>query len=113
MKPWRSPVARIAVLSAGYADGYSRRAGRDGDKPVAHAFVRGNAVPLLGRVSMDLIALDVTGLPGVSQGDWVELFGPNMPVDDVAAAAGTIGYELLTGLSRRAERLYLNGPEPG
>jgi alanine racemase len=98
--------ARIAVISAGYADGYLRRAGKDGDKPVAHAFIRGRTVPLLGRVSMDLLALDVTGIPGVGQGDWVELFGPNSPIDEMAAAAGSIGYELLTGLSSRAERVF-------
>ena len=54
----------------------------------------------------------LTGIPGVSQGDWVELFGPNQPIDAVAVAAGTIGYELLTGLSRRAERIYI-GPRDG
>ena len=47
---------------------------------------------------------------GVTEGDWVELFGPNVSIDEVAEAAGTIGYELLTGLSRRAERLYVNRP---
>lgn len=98
---------RIAIVSAGYADGYNRMAGGDADKPGANAAVRGRFVPILGRVSMDLIALDVTGVAGVSQGDWVELFGPNLPIDDVATAAGTIGYELLTGLSRRAERRYV------
>ena len=103
--------ARIAIVSAGYADGYNRMAGGDADKPGAQAYVRGKFVPILGRVSMDLIALDVTGLAGVSQGDWVELFGPNLPIDEVATAAGTIGYELLTGLSRRAERIYLNAPD--
>jgi alanine racemase len=102
--------ARVAIVSAGYADGYLRRAGKDGDKPVAHAFIRGRTVPLLGRVSMDLLALDVTAIPGVGQGDWVELFGSNIPVDEVAAAAGSIGYELLTGLSRRAEQVYVNAP---
>jgi alanine racemase len=56
---------------------------------------------------MDLIAVDVTGIVGIVEGDWVELFGPNIPIDDVAEAAGTIGYEFLTGLSRRAERRYL------
>lgn len=105
--------SRIAIVSAGYADGYLRRAGKDGDKPVAHAFVRGKSVPLLGRVSMDLLALDVTGIPGIGPGHWVELFGPNIPVDEVAAAAGSIGYELLTGLSRRAERAYLGRPTSG
>jgi alanine racemase len=59
-------------------------------------------------VSMDLLAVDVTDVPGVLRGDWVELFGANVAVDDVAAHAGTIGYELLTALGRRYERRYLN-----
>ena len=101
---------RVAVLAAGYADGYHRLAGATDAQPGAHAWVRGRAAPLLGRVSMDLIAVDVTDLVGVAEGDWVELFGPNVPVDEVAEAAGTIGYEFLTGLSRRAERAYLNRP---
>ena len=103
---------RIAVLSAGYADGYHRLAGSIDGRPGAFAFVRGRQAPLLGRVSMDLIAIDVTGIAGVSEGDWVELFGPNMPIDAAARAADTVGYEFLTGLSRRAERTYLNLPKP-
>jgi alanine racemase len=101
---------RIAVLSAGYADGYLRLAGSSDDRPGAFASVRGRPAPLLGRVSMDLIAIDVTGIAGVTEGDWVELFGTVVPIDTVATAAETIGYELLTGLSRRAERVYLNRP---
>ena len=58
---------------------------------------------------MDLIAIDVTDMLGVARGDWVELFGANVPVDEVAESAGTIGYELLTGLGRRAVRTYLGG----
>jgi len=57
-------------------------------------------------VSMDLIALDVTDISGAERGDWVELFGPNVPVDEVADHADTIGYELLTGLGRRYARRY-------
>ncbi len=98
---------RVAILSAGYADGYHRLSGSSDDGPGAEAVVRGRRVPVLGRVSMDLIAVDVTGLVGVAEGDWVELFGPSMPVDELAATAGTIGYELLTQLSRRAERVYV------
>ncbi len=101
---------RIAVLSAGYADGYLRLAGSSDARAGAFAAVRGRPVRLLGRVSMDLIAIDVTGIPGVTEGDYVELFGAGIPIDDVARAADTIGYELLTNLSRRAERQYLNLP---
>jgi alanine racemase len=102
---------RVAVLAAGYADGYHRLAGSSDARPGAFAAVRGRRAPLLGRVSMDLIAIDVTGIGAVTEGDWVELFGPSLPIDEVAHAADTIGYELLTQLSRRAERCYLNRPK--
>ena len=55
---------------------------------------------------MDLITIDVTEIPGARRGDWVELFGANIPVDEVAERAGTIGYELLTSLGRRYHRRY-------
>ena len=66
-------------------------------------------MPVIGRVTMDLTIFDVTDVPEgeIRVGDYVELFGPNIPVDDVARAAGTIGYELLTGLGLRYERRYI------
>lgn len=102
---------RVAILSAGYADGYHRLAGSDDHRPGAQAWVRGRAAPILGRVSMDLIAVDVSNRVGVAEGDWAEIIGPNVLIDEVAEAAGTIGYELLTGLSRRAERVHINRPQ--
>ena len=91
----------IATIPLGYADGVLRTAsGR------AHALIKGRRAPFVGRVSMDLITLDVTDLPGVAVGDMAELFGPNLPVDDAAADWGTISYHLLTGLSRRVPRVY-------
>ena len=99
--------ARLAILAVGYADGYHRLAGGSDERHGAAAWVRGQRAKLVGRVSMDLIAIDVTGIPGVSRGDWVELFGRYIPVDEVARHAGTIGYELLTGLGRRLERRYV------
>ncbi len=101
--------ARIAILGVGYADGYHRLAGGSDEMPGAAAWVRGQRAPLVGRVSMDLIAIDVTHIPGVARGDWAELFGRHMPIDDVARHAGTIGYELLTGLGRRLQRRYVGG----
>ena len=101
-------MSRIAVLGVGYADGYHRAAGSSSARPGARAFVRGSSAPLIGRVSMDLLAIDVTHIHGVERGDRVELFGPNVSVDEVAGHAGTIGYELLTGLGRRFERVYLD-----
>ena len=99
--------SRVAILGAGYADGYLRAAGSSDGKHGGSAWLNGSRLPLLGRVSMDLIAVDVTDASRAETGDWVELFGPNMPLAEVAAAAGTIPYELLTGLSRRASRRYL------
>lgn len=97
--------SRIAIVSGGYADGFIRAAGGSDTAKGAPAHVNGHAVRLIGRVSMDLIAVDVTDAP-CSRGDWIELFGKEVPLDDAADAAGTIPYELLTGLSRRASRHY-------
>jgi alanine racemase len=97
--------SRLAVASLGYADGYLRAAGGSDAKSGAPAFVNGVMTRLVGRVSMDLVTIDVTDAP-CARGDRVELFGPNVPLEAVARRAGTIGYELLTGLSRRADRHY-------
>jgi alanine racemase len=99
-----SPPARIAVVGIGYADGYPRNLGNTGT-----AAVRGRRVPVVGRVSMDLISVDIGALPRseVRVGDSVELIGPTVGVDEVAAAAGTISYEILTGLGRRLVREYV------
>ena len=106
----------LAIVAAGYADGYHRAASGAG-VPLRNAvaagacgFVAGRRVPVVGRISMDLTAFDVTECAGsVSPGDRIELFGPNIPLDEAAEAAGTIGYELLTSLGRRYERVYVNG----
>ena len=108
--------SRIAIVSAGYADGYHRAASHAGVPmravaPPAKAAFAGQLLPGVGRISMDLSAFDVTDLPdgAIAAGDWIELFGPTVPVDDVARAAGTIGYEMLTGLGRRYARTYIGG----
>ncbi|PWC76214.1 alanine racemase [Azospirillum sp. TSH64] len=95
--------ARIATIGVGYADGYLRSLSGKG-----HVFVDGVAAPIVGRISMDLITIDVTGLPEsvAEAGRMVELIGPSRPVDTVAAEAGTIGYEVLTSLGRRYHRVY-------
>ena len=74
-----------------------------------YGFIAGHRIPVIGRITMDLTIFDVTDLPrnAIAAGDYVELFGNNLPVDDVARAAGTIGYELLTGLGLRHERHYV------
>ncbi len=107
--------ARLAILATGYADGYHRLAGRGGDTPSAQAWIAGHFVPLVGRVSMDLIVVDVTGVPAhlCERGAWVELFGPHVSVDSVAACAQTIGYELLTALGGRYTRSYVPVQQSG
>jgi len=95
-------ASRIATVSVGYADGWLRSLSNAGQ-----ARFDGAPVALVGRVSMDLSTYDVTDLPGVAPGGWLELIGPDMPVDNVAAGAGTNGYEVLTSLGRRYERVYI------
>ncbi|MCP3056405.1 alanine racemase [Aurantimonas marianensis] len=105
---------RIATVGIGYADGYHRAASGAGVgmrqlRPGAEAILAGRRVPVLGRVSMDLTLLDVSGLPedAVRPGARAEFFGPDMPIDAVAQAAGTIAYELLTALGPRVYRRWV------
>ena len=107
---------RIAVCGTGYADGFHRASGagvalRETGRPAGFGFIAGKRVPILGRVTMDLTMFDVTDLPdgAVKAGDFVELFGKNIALDDAARAAGTIGYEMLTSLGNRYHRPYLGG----
>jgi alanine racemase len=101
-------AARIAVVAVGYADGYPRAASASDTAPGAQAIVADTRCPLAGRVSMDLLAIDVTALPdnAVRRGDLVTLIGATIGVDELAAAAGTIGYEILVNLGRRYHRIY-------
>lgn len=105
----------LATVGVGYADGYPRATSgagtvlRGDGSPGACGWIDGTAVPIVGRVSMDLTVFDVTDAGSVTEGDTVQLFGPEMPLDAVAQAAGTIGYELLTSLGRRYHRIYLRG----
>ena len=101
-------ATRIAVAAVGYADGYLRAASASDEAPGGEAIVAGKRCPFAGRVSMDLIAIDVTELPegAVRRGDFATLIGDEITVDAVASAAGTIGYEVLTGLGRRYHRIY-------
>jgi alanine racemase len=99
---------RIAVVAVGYADGYLRAGSASDEAPGADAIVAGKRCPLAGRVSMDLLAIDVTDLPdnAVRRGDLATLIGDEITVDDLATKAGTIGYEVLTNLGRRYHRVY-------
>jgi alanine racemase len=100
--------SRLAIVAAGYADGYARAAGAIKGKPGTEAIVAGKRCPVVGRVSMDLLAIDVTDLPEGSarRGDFATLIGGGIGVDEIGAAAGTIGYEVLTSLGRRYHRIY-------
>ena len=96
----------VAVVPVGYADGYSRALSNQG-----HVRVRGVLVPVIGRVSMDLVSIDVTDLPDVAHGDEVTLLeaDPHSPISAAALAErlGTIPYEILTSIGPRVERIYV------
>jgi alanine racemase len=100
--------SRVAIVAVGYADGFLRSASAAKGKPAAQVIIAGKRCPIAGRVSMDVLAVDVTDLPDgtARRGDFATLIGDGMGVDDVAAAMGTIGYEVLTHLGRRYHRVY-------
>lgn len=97
-------ATRLATLGLGYADGMPRSLSH-----VGAAFIGGIRAPFVGRVSMDLITIDVGDVPAhlAEPGTWAEILGPNQSADDLGKAAGTIGYEILTSLGRRYARRYL------
>jgi alanine racemase len=100
---------RVAMIASGYADGYLRSSGSTDDRPGAEVFAGGKRLPVIGRVSMDMLGIDASALgeQELARGDFVELFGANLPVDDTAERAGTIPYEFLTGLGHRYARRYV------
>lgn len=91
----------MGIVAIGYGDGYPRHAGTG-----TPAAVNGQRIRLIGRVSMDMLAVDLSQAPEAAVGDTVELWGGQVSVDEVAACAGTIGYELLTGVTARVPRFY-------
>jgi len=99
--------ARIATISAGYADGLLRSLSNCG-----HGVLDEIKVPAVGRVSMDLMTFDVSNVPDsvAKPGAEIELIGRHWSADDMAADAGTIGYEVLTALGQRYHRSYLPAP---
>ncbi|MCC9625575.1 alanine racemase [Thalassospira sp. MA62] len=94
---------KVATIAVGYADGWLRSLSNSGK-----LIINGHEVPYIGRVSMDAITVDVTDLPGkpLKTGDMVPLIDDKMTVDDLGNAAGTIGYEILTSLGHRYQRVY-------
>lgn len=93
----------MGIVAIGYGDGYPRHAGTG-----TPAVVNGTRVRLIGRVSMDMLAVDLSSVPDAQPGDPVELWGRQLSIDEVAASAGTIAYDLLTGVTQRVPRVYVN-----
>jgi len=102
---------RVAVVALGYADGLLRAGSASNERTGGSAIVAGKSCPIVGRISMDLVCVNITDLPdgAVRRGDFATLIGGELTVDDVAAAAGTIGYEVLTRLGPRCHLTYRNG----
>ncbi len=92
----------IATVRIGYADGYSRRLSNGAGK----MWVNGKLVPVIGTVCMDMTMIDVSGVPGVKEGDEVIVFGKQLSVQQIAEWAGTIPYEIMTSISQRVKRVY-------
>ena len=101
---------RIATVCIGYADGYLRAFSASDARVGSPGYVGEHRLPLLGRVSMDLVTYDATDVPDglLHRGGWVEVLGSRVTVDDLASFGGTIGYEVLTSLSHRYHRIYLD-----
>jgi alanine racemase len=101
-------AGRIAIIAAGYGDGFLRSGAASKTKPAAEVLIAGRRCPVVGRLSMDVSTVDVTDLPegGARRGEYATLIGDGMSVDDLAAGLGTINYEVLTSLGRRYHRIY-------
>ena len=105
---------RLAIVSAGYADGYFRAASANDGTRGAEVIVAGKRCPVAGRISMDLMAVDITDLPpnAARRGHMVTLIGEGITVDELAHHFGTIGYEVLTSLGHRYARIYKGSNTP-
>jgi alanine racemase len=108
---WVAPrQTRVAIVAAGYADGLGRGLSASSNETGGIVMVHGQSAPIVGRVSMDLITVDVTDVVGrVQRGDLVTLIGPGLTIEAMGRAAGTIGYEVLTRLGTRFARRYVGG----
>ncbi len=106
-----SRPSRVATLACGYADGFLRALSGPSGRPGPVGYIGAYPVPVVGRVSMDLITVDVSEVPEplAQRGAWVEVMGARTTIDDLTDRAGTIGYELLTRLGQRVQRVYQDG----
>ena len=105
---------RLAIISAGYADGYFRAGGSNDGTRGADVVIAGKRCPVAGRISMDLVAVDVTDLPpnAARRGQLATLIGDGITVDELAKHFGTIGYEVLTSIGARYARIYKGDAAP-
>ena len=95
--------SQIATVRIGYADGFNRRLGNR----VGSIYVHGQFAPVIGSVCMDMTMIDITDIAGTKEGDTVEIFGKHLPVKKIAEWCGTIPYEIMTGISQRVKRIYV------
>ncbi|MEP6514214.1 MAG: bifunctional UDP-N-acetylmuramoyl-tripeptide:D-alanyl-D-alanine ligase/alanine racemase [Parafilimonas sp.] len=93
----------IATLRIGYADGLKRCLGNG----IGNVFINGKIAPVIGAIAMDMTMVDVTNIPDVKEGDEAEIFGSNIAVEELARNCDTIAYEILTGISQRVKRVYV------
>jgi alanine racemase len=101
-------AGRIAIIAAGHGDGFLRSGAGSKGRHAAEVVIAGRRCPVVGRISMDVSAVDVTDLPegGARRGDYATLIGDGMSVEELAAGLGTVNYEVLTNLGRRYHRVY-------
>jgi len=104
---------KLAIVAAGYADGYFRAASASDGTRGAEVVVAGKRCPIAGRISMDLMAVDITDLPqnAARRGHMVTLLGDGITVDELAHHFGTIGYEVLTSIGPRYARIFKGGTQ--
>jgi alanine racemase len=104
-------ASRLAIVALGYADGVLRAASGTDAKRGGAAIIAANRCPIAGQISMDLICIDITDLREgtVHRGDVATFIGNQIPIDEVATSAGTIGYEILTRLGLRCHLVYRGG----
>ena len=95
--------SKIATVRIGYADGFNRQLGNG----LGSVYLHGTLAPVIGNVCMDMVMVDVTDIASVSEGDVVEIFGKNLPIQQVAKWCNTIVYEVMTTISQRVKRVYV------
>lgn len=95
--------SKIATIRIGYADGFSRKMSNG----VGSVYVNNQLAKVIGNVCMDMVMIDITDIENVNEGDVVEIFGSNLPVQQVAQCCGTISYEIMTSVSQRVKRIYI------